>query len=407
MSTGATADAPSLRSDVLTIGLVSVAHGLSHFMQLVLPPLFILMKDEFGLSYTALGSLSAITYAVSGVMQTPAGFAVDRYGGRAALLFGLAMISIAMLLSSLATGYWMLALAAVVAGLGNSVFHPADLALLNAKVNPKRLGYAFSVHGVSGNLGWVVAPLLSASIAALFGWRAALLTAGAIGLVYTALFATQRTLGQLRVRADQEPRSAGTSEGEGVQGMGLLVSTPILMSFAFFFVMAMSMMAYITFAATAFNQLYGLPLVAATGILTGFFVGGAVGTLAGGVIASRTERHDLVAVFGMLAGAIGTLLVATAALPVAFLSLVVAFVGFAIGAVSPSRDVLVRRIAPANARGKVYGFVYSGLDAGSALGPVLFGWMLDHDHVAWVFVAAAVLMIATLPTVFKMGLNRA
>lgn len=390
---GTTAE-PSLRDEALIIGLVSVAHGLSHFFQLVVPPLFLLMKDEFALSYAALGGLTSIVYLVSGLSQTPAGFAVDRFGARNAIVIGLVLMSVATLVVASATSYWMLAAAAVIAGFGNCVFHPADLALLNQRITPRRLGYAFSVHNVSGNLGWTLAPLFSAGLATIYGWRVALIVAGAIGLAYTAVFASQSLLAMKVTR--------GIRADAANAGVGLLFSAPVLMSFGFFLLLSMSVIGYVTFAPTALNQLYGLPVIQATGMLTSFLVGSVIGTFAGGAMIGWTDRHDRIAMLGMLSGAAGTLLVATGMLPIALLTVVVGIVGFAIGSVSPARDILVRSIAPEHVRGRVYGFVYSGLDSGAAVAPLAFGWLLDHGLAGWMFGAAALMMVASLPTIMKM-----
>src|SRR5262245_12711468 len=228
--------AASFRFDAKVIGLVGVAHGLSHFFQLCLPPLFPLLKDEFGVSYVALGAVTAVFYAVSGVMQTAAGFFVDRLGARTILLAGMAMISAGTLAAGLAPSFTWLFPAAALAGLRNSVFHPADLALLNGKVEPRRLGPAFSVHGVTGNIGWVLAPAFVVPIAQAHGWRIALVAAGVIGLVFFAALAMQRALaGELRhvgARASEHVRAAG---------VGLLASAPVLLCFAFFFLYAVAL----------------------------------------------------------------------------------------------------------------------------------------------------------------------
>ena len=202
------ASTTELRHDVEVIGLVSSAHLLSHFLQLILAPLFPLLKDEFGVGYAALGLMVSIMYTVSGISQTMAGFIVDRYGARRVLLFGMATFSLAMLVTGLAISYWMLLAVAVLAGIGNSVFHPADFAILNAKVNPKRLGYAFSTHGIGGNRGWLAAPVFSVGISTLYGWRAATVAAGVPGLLITVIIASRAAISG--VQAD-----AGGAQAQG------------------------------------------------------------------------------------------------------------------------------------------------------------------------------------------------
>jgi MFS family permease len=380
------------------IGLVGLAHGLSHFFQLVLPPLFPLVKDEFGVSYAALGAVMAVFYTVSGVAQTAAGFLVDRFGARRILLAGLALVAAGAILSGLAPSFAWLFVAAVIGGVGNSVFHPADFAILNAKVTPSRLGHAFGVHGIVGNVGWMVAPAFVFPVAQAYGWRVALVAAGALGLVALGILATQGDLGGARPRPHAAPGGGGLRADAR-----LLASWPILMCFAFFALYSVTLVGFQAFSTAALAQLYDVPLALATGALTAFLAGGAAGILAGGFIAAHTHRHALVAVGGMLVPAVLALVIATGGLASGLLIAVMTIAGFGFGAMGPSRDIIVRGIAPEHARGKVYGFVYSGLDVGGLAGPLLFGWFLDNGRPAWVFAGAAVIMLVAIPTVIGVG----
>jgi MFS family permease len=388
--------AASLRTDAKVIGLVGLAHGFSHFFQLVLPPLFPLIREDFGTSYAALGAVMAVFYTVSGIAQTAAGFLVDRLGARVILLGGMALVSLAAILAGLAPSLGWLFAAAVIGGLGNSVFHPADFALLNAKVEPRRLGYAFSVHGIVGNIGWAIAPAFVFPIAQAYGWRMGTIAAGALGIVCFGLLATQRVLAVAR----PAHHVAAAAKGGGLAAdVRLLTSWPILMCFAFFALYSITLVGFQTFSTSALTKLYEVPLGLATSALTAFLLSGAVGILAGGVIAARTDRHSLVAVGGMVIPAAMSLWIATGAIAPGMLIAVMSIAGFAFGAMGPSRDIIVRGIAPAHARGKVYGFVYSGLDLGGLVGPLLFGWFLDQGNPAWIFGVAAAIMVVAIPTV--------
>jgi MFS family permease len=390
-----TGAAASLRTDARVIGLVGVAHGLSHFYQLCIPPLFPLLKEEFGVSYAALGAVLAVFYAVSGVMQTVAGFLVDRLGARTILIAGLALIAGGTLAAGLVPSFAWLFVAAAVAGFGNSVFHPADLALLNGKVDVSRLGYAFSVHGITGNIGWVLAPLFVVPVAQAYGWRGALIAAGAIGLVFCALIATQRVLGgEMRHQPAAASRSAA--------GIAPLLARPVQLTFFFFFLYAVALVGFQTFATAALPGLHGVSLVAASTALTAFLVGGAVGILVGGLVAARTDRHNLVAAIGVGVPAVLSLVIAAGGLAAPVLVAVMALTGFVLGTIGPSRDIIVRGIAPPEARGKVYGFVYSGLDLAGLLAPLVFGWALDRGRPDLVFVGAALFLVAAIPTVLNM-----
>jgi MFS family permease len=394
-----TAAAPPLRADVRVISLVVVAHGFSHFYQLTIPPLFPLLKAEYGVSYAALGSVMAVYFAVSGVMQTVAGFVVDRYGPRPVLIGGLLLSALGIALAGLAPSFKWLYAVMVIAGLGNSVFHPADLALLNAKIAPRRLGYAFSAHSITGYLGWAIAPLLSVAVAHVWGWRGALVSAGLIGAVFAAIMAMQRVLA---VGTRVAHRAAGGQSGLR-SDVRLLLSTPVVLCFAFFLMLSMALSAWQTFSTTALTQLYSVELVLASSALTAFLFGSATGVAFGGVAAARTDRHRTIASLGMLGSAVATFGLGTAALPLSLLMPVAALAGFAVGSVAPARDILVREITPAAARGKVYGFVYSALDLGGLAAPLALGWLLDRGAAHMVFISAAAFMALSVPTVLVVG----
>jgi MFS family permease len=369
------------------IGLVGGAHFLSHFFQLSVAPLFPLLKAELGVSYTALGLLITVFYGTSLVCQTPAGFLVDRVGARPMLIGGLAVLAGAIGLAGLTPGYWALLPIASLAGMGNSVFHPSDYAILNARVSATRLGQAYGVHSIGGTLGWAAAPAVVLPIASVWGWRRALLCASAIGLVAAAVLAWQR--GHLAVRTPAAPSAGADRRAAAVGNAQLFLSPPILASLGYFAMTSFAFVGVQTFMTSALVALYEAPLGAATGTLTGFLVATAAGVLAGGRLADRTPRHDLVAMTGVATGSALMLLVATGALALPAVTGAIVLAGFAVGLTSPSRDMLVRAATPPGASGRVFGFVYSGLDLGSSTGPLLFGWLLDHGEPRLVFVGVA------------------
>ena len=395
--------ARTLRQDVKLIGLIASAHGLSHFYQLVIAVLFPLIKDDLGVSYAALGATVAIFYVVSGVCQTIAGFLVDRLGARRVLIAGLALCSAGVFMAGMARSYEVLALAAFVAGVGNSVFHPADFAILNARVDARRLGYAFSFHGIGGTLGWALAPAFSYSMSALYGWHVALMVSAALGVVMIALVLASGgalDIARTRPQARTEP---GARFADDVR---LLTQTPVLMCFLYFLLLAAALIGVQSFGVAGLMAFYQAPAAVASAALTAFLIGGACGILFGGYVAGRTQRHELVAAGGMFAAALCVLALAFGALPLALLAPVLAMAGFLSGMTNPSRDLLVRAATPKGATGKVYGFVYSGLDVGSMAVPVLYGWLLDSGQAQAVFIAVFVWLLLTVLTVLQLSGRR-
>lgn len=350
------------------------------------------------MSYAALGATVAVYYTVSGIFQTIAGFAVDRFGARRVLFFGLVMSTAGALLAGLAHSYAMLVAAAVVGGLGNSVFHPCDFSILNARVRKEQLGYAFSWHGIAGFLGYAAAPTYAIGMVQAAGWRGALLGAAVLGAVVIAFLASQRD-SLYAEPADSHARGAG---GGFATDLKLLSSTPVLLCFGYFVLIAVGFIGIQTFGVATMISLYGISGSLASAALTSYLLGAAAGIFTGGFVAVRTSRHDLVAVSGMALSAGFMFVLATAWLPAASLPLLFAATGFCSGMTNPSRDLIVRNTTPPGSTGKVYGFVYSGLDVGSMLTPVYFGWLLDGGRPSMVFYTVVISAVLTIATVLNL-----
>lgn len=377
------------RRDMTVVFLICTAHFFSHFYLLALPPIFPLIRAEFGVSNTLMGLLITAFSITSGVSQYLMGILVDRIGAKPVLIGGLALLAGCVALMGFAPSYWVLLALAALAGFGNAVFHPADYSILGATVRPERLGRAFGIHTFSGHLGWSTTPPVLVFLTALWDWRAALVTIGLLGLVAAAfLFATRH----LFVDHRQE-RHKGDAPGEPLRTRELVTSPAMLLMFLFFMSAAGISIGLAGFMPTALIDLRGTDLAGANTTLSIFLISGAVGVLAGGMIADRLRRFDLVATVGFLASATGLCVVAFIALPFPAIVVALAFSGFMIGAIAPSRDLMVRAITPPGASGKTFGFVSTGLDVGSATIPLLFGLFMDLNAPAWVFLGAAALMV--------------
>jgi predicted MFS family arabinose efflux permease len=389
------AAASSFRADAKVIGVVGIAHALSHFFQLVLPPLFPLLRAEFGVSYATLGALLSSMYIASALCQFGAGFAVDRFGARPVLLAGLGLLAGGTMAAALVPDVAWLFPLVVLMGIGNGVFHPADFAVLNSNVNPRRLGHAYSSHGIGGSLGYALAPVVSFGLGSAFGWRTALLVTGALGLVALVVLSIQR--GAL----DSRKHSLGAPRPSLSSSLELFRQRPILLCFAYFAVLTIATIGISTFLGTSLNAAYGLPLATAATAITAYLLGGAVGVLAGGFLAARTARHDRVAATGLAVGAVLILSLALFAPLATWAIPLLALTGLALGATGPSRDMIVRGATPKGASGRVYGFVYSGLDLGSSLAPVAMGAMLDHGSARLVAAAIAAFLFVAIATVVQ------
>lgn len=396
-----------LQSDAKVIGLVGLAHAISHFFHLILAPLFPWLKEEFGVSYAALGLLMTAFFVVSGLCQVVAGFVVDRIGARVVLFFGMACLGISALMLASAQSYAMLMAGSMLAGLGNGIFHPSDFTLLNRRVSPVRLGHAFSIHGVSGNLGWAAAPVFLVGIAGLAGWRIALIAAAA--LPFTVLAILYACSDQLQYELkDASPVAAGSTAETSKESKTAFMRLPsVWMCFAFFLISALALGAIQSFSAPALRALYGMPLAWATAAYSAFMLASAGGTLWGGIVASKTTLHARTIGVAFIIAALTSGLLATG-LPPAFVAIgLMVVIGFASGVAGPSRDMLIREASPKNATGRVYGVVYSGLDVGLAAAPLAFGAMMDAGNPAWIFIGVGLLQAGAVLTAVSVGARNA
>ncbi|MBL0900019.1 MAG: MFS transporter [Reyranella sp.] len=370
-----------LRHDFRVISLIGVAHGASHYYQLAFATMLLIVRQEAGLSYADVGLLAGIFYGVSGVAQTAAGFAVDRFGARPILAGGLFVVGCGLALVSFAHSFTAFAAIAVVAGLGNSVFHPADFALINSSVNQGRLGRAYSIHGLGGSLGWAAAPVMY-FLDSMFGWVGAALIGAVPGIVLSFLVLIHR-----RELVDHRigDRAAAATQGAPKPALSLLTQPALLLCLVYFALIAANTVGIQQFAVPAWSSMFGVTENYAALCLIVFIVGSAAGMLVGGFFADRIRRHELVASVGLLIAALLTVPVATQTVSPSLLPILLALAGAAGGATNPSRDMIVRNATPPGASGKVFGFVYSGLDIGSFLAPPLFGFLMGQGLPAVIF----------------------
>ncbi|MDR0226534.1 MAG: MFS transporter [Burkholderiaceae bacterium] len=394
-----------LRSDARTIGLIGLAHGSSHFFHLLLPPLFPWLIAEFGYSYAELSVLVSLFFVVSGVGQALAGFAVDRFGARPILFAALGSFTVAGLIASMAQGYAMLLLAAFFAGLGNAPFHPVDFTILNKRVSAQRIGHAFSVHGLSGNIGWALAPLFMAGITTATGsWRLACLCGAVMAAIILTIMVLNREALDDRAADVQAPAARAAAVAVSQEHpMAFLKLPSVWLCFSFFFWSTCALSSIQSFASPAMQSMYGLPLSVTALIVTGYMLCGAAGMVAGGFLVGRVQRLEKVISICMLGSGLALFLVGTGWLPAMVAVGVASIAGLGTGLAGPSRDMLIKRAAPPGATGRVYGTVYSGLDLGFCLAAPVFGYMLDHGMSHGVFYGAAIALMLSVVSAVVVG----
>ena len=371
---------------------------------MLLPPLFPWLMPEFCLSFTQAGLLMTVFFVVSGAGQSVGGFAVDRFGAVRVLQAGLLCFVLAALMLAAANGPVLLIAAAAVAGLGNCIFHPADFTLLNRRVSPRLLGHAFSTHGLLGYLGWAVAPVFHTVLASQFGWRVSAAAAAIPALLaLLALGVRRATLHEEKTR----PAAVPESHAPAVSTFAFLREPAVWLCFAFFLVVTTAFGALQNYGQALFHALYGLPLTVAAGALSGYLAAGAAGTLLGGFLAARGHAHDRRIALVLAVAALLALVLASGAVGAAWVVPLAVGIGFCNGTAGPSRDLMVRQAATSRfgqaAYGRVYGFVYSGLDIGLAAAPLLLGPLMDAGRFSAVLVGVALLQGAAIFTVLALG----
>ncbi|KIQ31752.1 MFS transporter [Variovorax paradoxus] len=392
--------ANSLGSDAKLIGLVGLAHAISHFSQLILAPLFPWLKDAFNVSYTELGAVLTVFFVVSCIVQAASGFIVDKMGPRPVLFVGLGALGLAAFGYAMAQSYWMLLVCAVVGGIGNGVFHPVDYTLFNRKVAPTRLGHAYSVHGITGSLGWALAPAFVVPIAIAFSWRVALASAGVLAIVVLLVLWVYRSVLSLDVAAVH--KATGQGEPAPIGGEFDFLRIPaVWMCFGFFFFYAAVISVVQTFAPVAAGHLHAVPVALVAVCLTVYMVASAAGMVVGGFLASDPSRCERIVGAGFGIAAALALVLAFAQFPPILVPVLFGAMGFVSGVAGPSRDLLVKRSTPPNATGRVYGVVYAGLDIGQALAPLVFGRLMDHGQYTSVIVGLALVQGVLIASAFN------
>jgi FSR family fosmidomycin resistance protein-like MFS transporter len=379
------------------IAVICTAHMMSHYYMLMLAPLFAFIRADFNVSYTELALALTVFNVVSGVLQTPIGFLVDRIGARVILIAGLALSSIAYAVAGIVDSYWVFIAMYGVAGLGNTVFHPSDYTLLSHHSPPDRLSQVFSFHTFAGMVGSAIAPVTLLYMQSMFGWRGAYLGAASFGfLVVLALIAQPEPTREM----PHAGKSAAKTYPEIVDtGWRLLLSPPILLNLAFFMLTSIMNGGLNTYLVVALGALHSTPPAIGNMALTGLLAMNAVGVLGGGMLASRTNHHAVVAAAGLTVGGIVTAIVGLFDLPSVLLIMLMGFSGLCVGATYPSRDMLVRAVTPPNAYGKVFGFVSTGFNIGASIAPIVYGMLMDRGEPREVFLLSAAVSLICVSTV--------
>jgi FSR family fosmidomycin resistance protein-like MFS transporter len=397
------------KQDILLISLLGVAHGLSHYFHLIIPPLFPWIMPEFGTSYAQMGAVMTIFFVTSSLGQATSGVLVDKFGAKKCLYGGVTLLMVAGFLFSIAQNYWWFYPVAAFAGLGNSVFHPTDYSIINRCITSERLPYAFSIHTLVGNVGWALAPIFMVAIATYTGsWRMAAASAGIMALLvlvalllHNGLFDRAIELGNGLTQEEKKNDKTGDA------GFGFLKLLVIWLCFLFFFCNSFALGILQNFAPSIFNATYHVGLEIATGGLTAYMVGSIVGVMSGAFIAKAIKRSDYVIAASMSVSALMAIALASQTLGAWCVLPLMCVMGLGVGIATPSRDMLIRgacmKFLGSNSFGRVYGFTYCGMDVGQTLAPLIAGPLLDAGYFSFALVLVGVFQTGALLTALGVG----
>jgi FSR family fosmidomycin resistance protein-like MFS transporter len=374
---------------------VCAAHMMSHYYMLMLAPLLAFIRDDFNVSFTELALALTVFNVVSGALQTPVGFLVDRIGARPVLLFGLFISSASYAIAGIVGSFWVFVAMYGVAGLGNTVYHPADYSLLSRHSPVRRIGQVFSFHTFAGMVGSAIAPATLLFMQSQFGWRGAYIGSAILGLiVLIVLVAQPEPVDEAKTKAAAKARADVADAG-----WRLLLSPAILLNLLFFVMISLMGSGLNTYLVVALGTLHHTPPALANMALTSLLAMSAIGVLVGGILAGRTSRHATVAASGLTVGGIVTALVGFFNFGPAGLVAIMGFSGFCAGITYPSRDMLVRAVTPPGAFGKVFGFVSTGYNIGASVAPIMYGMLMDQGEPRAVFFVSAAVSLLCVSTV--------
>ena len=394
------------RRDVLLITLLGLGHSISHFFQLVIPPLFPWIMPEFGVNYTQMGAVMTLFFITSTAGQAASGIISDKWGAKKTLFTGISLLLLASVILATAPNYYVLFLVTFLAGMGNSVFHPTDYSLMNRLVSAERLPFAFSIHLIMGNVGWIVAPILMVGVASLFGWRAAAVAAGLVVACVLLMFVLARHLFDLDPATHEEQAQSSDSTEKSLEnkaaGFAFLLAPAVWLCFGFFFFNSFALSILQNFSPSIFGEVYQVPHETATMGLTSYMVGNAVGVIVGAWLAKLFTDSERVVATCLSVSFVMACILASGVIPTWSLFIVMAVLGLGCGLANPSRDMMIRSTCMQkggkNSFRRVYGFTYCGMDFGQTLAPLAAGALLDMGYYMTALALVAVMQLCAIFT---------
>jgi MFS family permease len=373
--------------------LITVGHGLTHWYPATFYLLLPLIGAELGLSYSQIGLIMTCKYIASAVANVPGGVLVDTVG-RKGLLMGLSLfwIGFPYLLIGFTHSYVMLLACIALVGFGNSLWHPTAIPTLGRRY-PERKGLVLSVHGMGGNVGDAVAPVVIGAALTVFTWREVVMLNVVPGLVVAALLFV--FLGSMRLsskKTEEKTQSFGAYLA-GLKNLFLSRSLVLLSTGSAFRTMTQS--ALLTFLPVYLaNDMGYSPFWVGACLFALQAAGFAASPVAGHLSDRMGRKHILMT--SMAASALVLAAMALSGGSPLFVALV-AVLGFFLYATRPVIQAWMLEATPKDMGGSSIGVLFGAQAVGGALGPLLGGMVADRFGLAAAFYfLAATIVVANL-----------
>jgi len=354
--------------------LITIGHGLTHWYPATFYLLLPLIGNELGLSYSQIGLIMTCQYIASAVANIPGGMVVDTVGRKGLLMaMSLFWVGFPYLLISFTHSYAMLLVCIALVGVGNSLWHPTAIPTLGQRY-PERKGLVLSLHGMGGNVGDAIAPIVIGAALAFFSWRQVVVINVAPGLVVAALMFA--FLGTIRLGA-KKAHGEGQTLAQYLDGLKVLLRNRslVLLSTGSAF-RTMTQTALLTFLPVYLARDMGYSLFWVGACLFAVQAAGfAAAPVAGHLSDSMGRKQILVA--SMLSSAVVLVFMALAGNSPIFIALI-AILGFFLYATRPVIQAWLLDITPKNMGGSSIGVLFGAQAVGGALGPYFGGMIADR-----------------------------
>jgi predicted MFS family arabinose efflux permease len=373
-----------------------LAHFAHHLLTALPAPMLPMIRSEFALDYTQAGMVVSAFSLAYGIGQLPAGWITDRVGARVVIMLGICGVAAAGVLVGLSPTYTLLLVFMALMGLAGGNYHPAAPPVISGIVAPEKLGRALGLHAIGGSASYFIAPLVAASIAAVFGWRGAF-----IGVAIPAMFLGIVLYIALAKISAKKRTTAGVSQIERA-------ARPLHVRRIVFFIIlstfAQAVMASaLTFVPLFAIERFGISKEAAAIFLSVSYSSGLWAAPLGGYLSDRVGSIPTVLAVSLLAApAVYLLNIAPDVISFGVLMIVIGMITYVR---MPASEVFMVNETTTRNRASILGIYYFGNSEASALLTPVVGYLIDHFgfYITFSIGGVAVLVVTLICSIWLVG----